>query len=141
MSNLRSSFDSFSLLPNTSLENVCRVSWIILYGTKYSNKGVIAVTVTMEPALPVFGKIKEIWVMHDFVYFEVSILETVCMESSYQAYNVKCLDDEEVFICPYGWLVDFNVYHIKKVEQELYNPIKYDIDDIIEEYANGNIIF
>ena len=102
MSNLRSSFDRFSLLPNTSLENVCGVSWIILYGTKYSNKGVIAVTVTMEPALPVFGKIKEIWVMHDFVYFKVSILETVCMESSYQVYNVKCLDDEEVFICPYG---------------------------------------
>ena len=62
------------------------------------------------------------------------------MESSYQAYNVKYTDVEEVFICPYERLVDFNVYHIKKVEQELYIPIKYDVDDIVEEYAIGNLL-
>ena len=140
VSNLRSNFDKFSLLPNTSLENVCRVSWIILHGTKYCNKGIIAVTISMEPALPIFGKIKEIWIIQDFVYFEVSILETVCMKSSYQTFKVKCIDDEEIFICPYERLVDFNVYHIKKVEQELYIPIKYDIDDIVEEYAIGSLL-
>jgi len=138
--NLRLLFDKFSILPGISLDNAAKVSWIILYGTKYCLNGIIAVGVTRERTLPLFGTIEEIWVVYDFVYFQVSLYQTVCLEYCYQAYNVEQLQEKEIFICAYERLVDYNVFHIKSINGELYIPVKYDIDDIIEEYLADNFL-
>ena len=132
----RKELDNFGLLPSITLRNVYKVSWIQLHGTKYCKAGNLAVDVTGDPPLPVFGCIKEIWMVSSFVYFEVSLYKTVCFEYNFQAYLVEIPSPSKDFICSYERLVDFNVFHEKFDENSnIYIPVKYDIDDIIEEHC------
>ena len=132
---LRGDLNCFGLLPGIILKTVYKISWIILYGTKYCKSGVIAVSVVGDPPYPEFGSIKEIWLISDYVYFEVSLYETVYFEYSYQAYMVKKCNPEKTRICSYERLVDYNVFHEKEDHaSNTYIPVKYDLDDIVEEY-------
>ena len=80
---------------------------VVLNGTKFSKHAVIAVGVTNDPPLPVFGQFRQIWVVSKFVCFVL-----------------------------YEILLDYKVFHVKADNQGNTNvSIKYDIDDIMHEYA------
>jgi hypothetical protein len=137
---LREKFDVSSLLPGISLANAYKVSWVELYGTRYKNAGVLAVDAHGDPILPVFGVISCIWSVNNYVYFEVELLQTVCFDYLHQAYQVTKLDGGESCgrVFSYESIVDYNVFHIKKDHYgNQYVPVKYDIDDLMEEHVEG----
>ena len=136
---LRQMFDQFSLLPGINLDCACNVSWVTLHGTKYCKKANILVRISAD-SLPEFGEINNIWIICDFVYFEVTLYKTIAMSLRYQAYQVEISDSKETYICPYERLVDFNVYHTKCSDGASYIPIKYDLNDIIDEYLNDYLL-
>ena len=138
LENLRKLFDNNSLLPGISLKDICCYSWVTLHGTTYRRGAVLAVSVTIDPTIPVFGVIKDMWVFHYYTYFEVELLDTVCFETSNQAYQVEYMEPGEYLVCAYEHLVDFNVFHLKTYQDgRTFVLIKYDIDDIAEEYLKG----
>ena len=85
---LQQKFKEFGLLPGVHPENVYNATWVVLNGTKFSKHAIIAVGVINDPPLPVFGKIRQIWVVSNFVYFEVSVFNTYCLDFVHQAYLV-----------------------------------------------------
>ena len=137
---LRQRFNLQGLLPGINFINAYKVSWIKLFGTKYAKSGVIAVDVTKNPVHPVFGVIVCIWSIHNFIYFDVQLLRTVCFDYKHQAYHVTSVEnkEDEKAVCSYNSLVDFNVFHCKKGHLgQQYVPVKYDLGDIIKEHAEG----
>ena len=84
---------------------------------KYSKSAVIAVSATGDRhPLPVFGSIEQIWLVSDFCYFEVLLYDTICFDDTYQSYAVtECLPPENDYLCAYESLVDYNVFHKKKL--------------------------
>ena len=89
--------------------------------------------------LPSFGCKKQIWMVSDFVYFEFLAFETLCFGATYQAYHVGEVESARCHeICVYESLVDFSVLHIRTGRlDELYVPVKYDIDDLVEQHLQG----
>ncbi|XP_066930562.1 uncharacterized protein [Clytia hemisphaerica] len=137
---LRQLFDAQSLLPGVCLETVSNVSWITLHGTRYNIKGLVIVDVSEKAQQPIFGEIKSIWVFKNYVYFETVILKTLYYDYFVNAYKVDEFDCEKTFICNYYRLVDFNVYHKKQLLGNWYVPIKYDLNNIIEEYMKDDLL-
>ncbi len=136
---LQQRFTESGLLPGVQLAKVFSATWVVLNGTKFSKHAVIAVGVTNDPPLPVFGQLRQIWVVSKFVYFEVSIFETSCLDFVHQAYLVKKVNPDVVQVVPYEILLDYNVFHVKADNQgNTYVSVKYDIDDIMHEYAKDN---
>ena len=124
-------------LPGIQIDIIHRLSWVVMYGTKYARGGFLAGDIVINRMLPLFGQIKEIWLCHSYIYFEVDLYKTLCYDESFQSFLVE--DMAEVTLFPYESLVDFNVFHLKydKVGNS-YIPTKYYIDDIVEQHANGN---
>lgn len=124
-------------LPGIEVNYLHRMSWVVMYGTKYLRDGFLAVSATQFRLLPIFGLIEEIWLIHGYIYFEVNVYETICFEQNVQAYLVKATT--ETRLSSYESLVDFNVFHLKKdFTGNLYLPVKYNIDDIVEEHILGD---
>ena len=68
----------------------------------------------------------------------MELLDTVCFEPSNQSYHVENSEPRDVMVCPYEQLVDFNVFHLKKYQDgRTFVLLKYDIDDLAEEYLSG----
>ena len=135
---LREKFDSLGLLPAITFSNVFKVSWVKLFGTKYARFALIAIDVSGNPILPVFGVIVSIYLIKGFVYFDVQLLETICFDYKHQAYHVREIEELSTGVCPYESLVDFNVFHCKKDQDgNKYVPVKYDLRDITTEHAQG----
>ena len=127
---LRQRFNLQGLPPGINFVNVYKISWIKLFGTKYSKSGVVVVDITGEPAYPVFGEIVCIWSIHGFVYFDVQLFHTECFDYKHQAYRVTTIGSEEnkKAVYSYDSLVDFNVFHCKKDKHgQQYVPVKYDV--------------
>lgn len=94
---------------------------------------------TGDPVLPVFGSIKNIWVISDFVYFEVFMMNTIYFDIKFQAYLIESVEPPVVRFCSYDSLVDYNVFHVKKDKHKNeYVSVKYDIDDLLEEHMKLN---
>jgi len=85
---LRNNFDAHGLLPDVELDNTYKVSWIVCHGTRYKRDAILAVSVHIS-GLPVFGQVRSIFIVHDFVYFEVNIYNTKMYSGNFQAYAVK----------------------------------------------------
>ena len=135
---LRAKFDIFGLLPGINLQNSYKTSWVVCHGTEFKRDGIIICNVEEQCERPVFGSIRQIWTINDFVFFEYQLLETVCFSERFQAYQVKHVIDIETELCSYESLVDFNVLHIHEDhEGELYVPVKYDIVDLMEQHLKG----
>lgn len=136
---LRAKLDQFGLLPGILLGSVYRASWVICHGTKFCKNGIFISRVDEESLLPIFGSVQQIWVVSDFIYFEYMPYETLYFSERYQAYHVKELAAEESReVCSYDSIVDFNVLHIHKDSTgEMYVPVKYDIQDLMEEHIKG----
>ena len=87
-----------------------------------------------KPPIPIFGLIFDIWVLSDFLYFEVNVFETRYFCRRSQAYRLANTPSEITQISPYENLVDYNVFHKEKSDcGDLYVPVKYHLDDILEE--------
>ena len=128
-------FDKFGLLPGIPLQNIYKVSWTTLHGTKYHKFDVVTFEATTEK-LPLFAIIQQIWIVHGFVYFHGLILETLEFDPSYQSYCVN--KTEQYCYFSYENLVGYNVYHLKKAfDGNLFVPVKYCIKYILEEHLNG----
>ncbi|XP_065675853.1 uncharacterized protein LOC136092063 [Hydra vulgaris] len=134
---LRSDMDACSLLPGFEIKYAYKVSWIILYGTKYATNGIIAVSVIGDPPVPKIVQIKKITLISDYVYFKVNPYHTILFEKKFQSY---CLEIESLisYTVPFKELVGYNVFHIKFSPNGLiYVSTKCNID----EYKNENRIF
>ena len=133
---LREKMDRFGLLPGIQLKNVYKASWAVCHGTDFCKSGVIVHEVDEDLLVPMFGIIKQIWNVSDFVYFEYIPLETMCFSEHFQAY-VKKTKAMETGIA-YENLVDYNVFHNHEDNLgELYVAVKYDIDDVIAQHVKG----
>ena len=131
-------FEKFCLLPGIKLtvHNIQRLSWIIIYGTKFRKGGIIALDAIPETKMPVFGNIEKVWIVCGFVYFEVKKIHTIRFDEHYQAYYIKELTEQNSFICSYESLLDYNVFHFKLAEGKTFVPVKYYIEDLIQEHLN-----
>ena len=126
--------------PGITFSIIYRISWVKLFGTKFATSGVVAVDVSGNPLLPVFGIIVQIWVIKDFVYFDVRLLQTICFDCKYQACHVMEIEDEELCTAVYAYecVVDFNVFHVKTTNtRKMYIPTKYNLNDIMVEHVKG----
>jgi hypothetical protein len=97
---LQEKFKEFGLLPDINLKQVYTTSWIILNGTKYTKTAILVMDVAGEPSLPIFGELKKIWVIDEFVYFQLSLLQptrsTKCVKPTVsntliQKFHTLCL--------------------------------------------------
>ena len=131
-------FDESALLPGIqNLTGIHETSWIILFDTKNCQEHLIATDCTGDPPIPVFQLILNIWVLSDFVYFEVNSFEKRYCCGRFQAYCVANTTSEIIQISPYENLVDYNAFHKKKSNcRDLYVPVKYHLDNMLEEYNN-----
>ena len=135
---LREKMDAFGLLPGIQLKNVYKASWVVCHGTDFRKSGVIVHSVDEDSLLPMFGIIKQIWNVSEFIYFEYTPLETTCFSEHFQAYHVKETETIESGIASYEGLVDFNVFHTHEDSVgELYVPVKYDLGDVIDQHVTG----
>ena len=101
---------------------------------------VIAIDCDGAPPLPIFGSIKNIWIICDHVYFEVCALQTIKFTDKFQAYHVETNNQTPVInFCSYESRVDYNIFHIKNdIHRNEYVSVNYDIDDLLEEYMKSN---
>ena len=82
-------FDESALLPGIqNLTGIHETNWIILFDTKNRQEYLIAIDCTGDPPIPVFRLILNIWVLSDFVYFEVNAFEKRYFFGRFQAYCV-----------------------------------------------------
>ena len=73
--------------------------------------------------------------LSDFVYFEVNVLETRYSCGRFEAYRLANTPSKIIQVMAYENLVDYNVFHKKESNcGDLYVPVKYHLDDILEEY-------
>ena len=136
--NLREHMDSCGLMPGIKLQNVYKVTWVVCHGTDFRKSGVIMYDIDKDLLSPMFGVIKQIWIVSDFIYLEHIPFETLCFSDRFQAYHVRKTVAAETVITSYESLVDFNVFHYHEdSEGESYVPVKYDIGDLIEQHAKG----
>ena len=80
---LRLEMDKFGLLPGVHLSMAFSASWITLHGTKYSKGAVVAVMVTHDRHLPIFGVLENIFIISDFEYFDVKLYVTSYFEHNF----------------------------------------------------------
>ena len=134
----RNKFDESALLPGIEdLTGIHKTSWIILFGTKYCKESLIAIGCSGNPPIPIFGSILNIWVLSDFVYFEVNVFEKRYFCRRFQAYRLANIPSEITQISPYENLVDYNVFYKKESNcWDSYVSVRYHLDDILEEYNN-----
>lgn len=93
------------------------------------------IIINTNRSFPVFGKILNLWVVHDYLYFHVQLARTCEFESSHQSYTIVHTP-EVTFIAPEK-LVDYNVYSVKEMNDKLFVPIKYSLEYIIELHTKG----
>ena len=139
LASLRDELNSFRLLPGLDFDLVYNVNWVTLNGTKYCKGSLVAasVTVTRQNRLPHFGAIKQIYIVGDYVYFGLALIETSHFEYNLQAYRVEGRS-EKYSIIAYESLVDYNVFHkVLHSDGSVYAPVKYDLTDIMIEHLQG----
>ena len=60
-----------------------------------------------------------------------------CFRDQFQAYQVVKHEADRA-VCAYENIVDFNIFHIHEDSTgEKYIPVKYDINDLIEQHVIG----
>ena len=115
------------------LTQVYKVNWSVRYGTKYCKFDMIIINT--DRSFPVFGKILNLWDVHDYLYFQVQVARTYEFDSSHQSYVI--IHTPEVTFTAPERLVDYNVYSVKEMNNKLFVPIKYSLEYIIELHIKG----
>jgi hypothetical protein len=121
------------------LTKVYKAKWIKVYGTKYvcHKMCVVAVNATFIPRLPVFGKLKSIWLINDYVIFEYIPYKTIIFDEALMAYQVEDLSNGISKFCNINTLLDYNVYSIQEQNNGFYIPLKYYLGDVIDQHVIG----
>ena len=119
-------------------QNVYKVSWVVNHGTKYKKSAIASIGIEQNQRLPSFGKICEIFFIHESLYFEVTLFETVRFNDIFQSYEVKELVNEPTKIVPQDSLLDYNVFHTKIVDEDsIFVPTKYSLKGILRQHQLG----
>ena len=135
---LRNGFDRESLLTGIKFENDYKVSWVVNYGTKYKKSVIVSIGIEQNQRLPSFGKICDIFIIHEFLYFEVTLFETVRFNDIFQLYEVKELVNEPIKTLRQDNLLDYNFFHTKTVDDNnIFVPTKYSWKDILRQDQLG----
>lgn len=137
---LREKMDDLGLLPGVKLKDLYKSTWVVCHGTKFCRDGVILCNINEDLLLPIFGSIQKIWVLSDFIYFQYVPFETVCFNETFQAYHVRATECHQGNdgLYAYESLVDYSVFHTHENGLgELFIPVKYDIDDLLEQHVKG----
>ena len=135
---LQQKCQEFGLLPRFVLTSARKANSVVLYGTTYTKSAVLAVGVSGDPPLPIFGVVQRIWVVGSYIYFETLLLETDGLDHVYQAYKVRHIDSDAVHFVASDNLLDYNVFHVKQDHiGNSYIAMKYNINDIMHEHLKG----
>ena len=120
--------------------HIYSAKWIILHGSTYTpTRGcVVAVDADFSTRMPVFGQLENIFLVGEEVVFEYILLKTLEFSTGLMAYKVKkvCNADTKS-LCIYRRMLDYNIYSIVDVNNELYVSLKYDLKVIIEQHIVG----
>ena len=131
---LRTSFDNFGLLPDLAFRNVYHVSWVVIRGTRYRKQDIVLIDSVRN--LPIFGKIDTICFIYDYIYFNVTVLQTIGFDKRKQSYKVNATTGNTTIV-PSDNLVDYNTYQQKQLNCHFFIPTKYCIKFILSEHAKG----
>ena len=77
ITNLQNKFNETQLLPGVNFRSVSVAGWVTSCGTKYERGALVARNVYHATFLPKFGKIETVFLVQRFIYFEVSLYNTV----------------------------------------------------------------
>ena len=91
---------------------LCRVSYVIINGTKYCKGGVLLCTFFSDD--PMFGRLTDLIVYSDECWFVMQPLITTKFNEHYNAYEVEPQND--YIVCLQQDLVDHHVLCISKSE-------------------------
>ncbi|XP_062541847.1 uncharacterized protein LOC134209836 [Armigeres subalbatus] len=87
---------SASLLEPT-IEHVHVPKTAIMNGIEFRTNGVVALSRHDDNVFPAYGVIKEILIIDGKMHFLLELVETVCYNEFYEAYEVNTLHDNELF--------------------------------------------
>ena len=128
------------LLYPDKFTHIYTAKWIMLHGSTYKpDRGcVVAVDADFSSRMPLFGQLENIFLVGDEVVFEYIPLKTLEFSTDLMAYKVKKVCDSDIKnLCFYRRMLDYNIYSIVDVNNELYISLKYDLDVIIERHVIG----
>ena len=70
------------------------------------------------------------------MYFEAKALKTDCYSYQYEAYKIE--EADELYLCSYEKLLDYNVFHLKLGnDRNSYVSTKFSLIDIANEHLLG----
>ena len=135
---LQQTFKEFGLLPGFKLQRAHKATSVLLHGTTYTKLAVLAVGVSGDPPLLMFGELHKIWIVGSYIYFETFLLETDGLDHVQQAYQVRKIVLDALHLVASDSLLDYNVFHLKQDHfGKNYIAVKYDINDIMQEHLKG----
>ena len=131
-----------ALLPQTEIRSVSKLSWVSLFGTKYTKDSFLIISASENPITPHFGKIEVVWLIDGIVYFELCSVDTIKFEDNLQAYLFQESLCNDLSMLRYDKIVDYNVIFPKELHGLNYLQPKYFLDDILKEHLlNRNQLF
>ena len=128
------------LLYPDKFTHIYTAKWIMLHGSTYKpDKGcVVAVDADFSSRMSLFGQLENIFLVGDEVVFEYIPLKTLEFSTDLMAYRVKKVCDSDIKnLRFYRRMLDYNIYSIEDVDNELDVSLKYDLDFIIERHVIG----
>ena len=120
--------------------HIYTAKWIMLHGSTYTpTRGcIVAVDADFSTRMPVFGQLENIFLVGEEVVFEYILLKTLEFSTGLMAYKVrKVCNADTKSLCVYRRMLDYNIYSIVDVNNELYVSLKYDLKVIIEQHIVG----
>ncbi len=96
-------------------------------GTKYQGKYYV-ITTWQDDDLPRFGRIEDIIVVQDTVYFKVTCTQTLGIDRHFHSFVVKNSSNTE--IVSYSELADHQVFNAHTVNQTMYITFQSHIENL-----------
>ncbi|XP_058851954.1 uncharacterized protein LOC131699402 isoform X2 [Acipenser ruthenus] len=119
-------------------DTIYTANWVKINGVKYCCEKAIVTSGTSPECnfLPLFGKIRYIWITNSHIYFALQLYDTVSFDEERQCYVVENPDLPSAFeVVSANQLLDHSVYNICCVKNEMLIPIHYDLIGKITEWA------
>ena len=88
ITNLQNKFNKAGLLPGVNFRGVSVAGWVTSCGKKCKRGALVACNVYHATFLPKFGEIETVFLDQLFIYFEVSLYNTVQLNEILQSYEI-----------------------------------------------------
>ena len=120
-------------IDTSDVQTVVPLKWLILNGNKSSHKSLIISGVN-DQHLPVFGLIKDIWLVNSNLYcFESQLYDTLGFSKDLLAYEVDIPNlAQATEVVDAEKLVDFTAYYAVTFKDHQCVPIKYNLHNVLE---------